>query len=96
MSTPRRTRLGTRLLILVLATLGVLLVLFAASRPSIGRFLAAGLILGSAAVVRYNATTRDDPRRYGRAAQVRSLVWSVLIVVVFVGVSWLLSELITD
>jgi hypothetical protein len=89
-------RLGARLLILLLAALGVLLLLFALSRPSIGRFLAAGLVLGGAAVMRHNARTRDDPARYTRAAQIRSLVWSVAIIVVFVGVSFLLSELISD
>ena len=95
-SARRRSRLGARLLILVLAALGVLLLLLAFSRPSVGRFLAAGLVLGGAAVVRYNAVHRDDPGRYGRAAQVRSLVWSVVIVVVFVGVSLLISELLSD
>ncbi len=92
--TARRLRLGTRLLILALAAGGVLLLVLAVGRPSVGRFLAAGVVLGAAAVVRYNALTRDDPRRYGRAAQIRSLVWSVVIVVVFVGASFLLSELI--
>ena len=92
--TARRLRLGTRLLILALAAVGVMLLVLAVGRPSVGRFLAAGVVLGAAAVVRYNALTRDDPRRYGRAAQIRSLVWSVVIVVVFVGVSFLLSELI--
>jgi multisubunit Na+/H+ antiporter MnhB subunit len=93
---PRRTRLGTRLLILVLAVLGVLLVLFALGRPSAGRFLAGGLLLAAAVVVRYNATRAADPARYSRAAQVRSLVWSVLIAVVFIGVSLLVNELLTD
>jgi hypothetical protein len=53
------------------------------------------LLLGSAAVVRYNDLHRDDPGRYGRSAQVRSLVWSVLIAVVFVGASLLLSQLLS-
>ena len=35
-----------------------------------------------------------DPNRYGRAAQIRSLVWSVVIAVVFVGASLLLSQLL--
>ena len=96
MSEPRRVRLGARLLILLFAALGVLLLLFALSRPSVGRFLAAGLVLGGAAVMRYNAVHRDDPGRYGRSAQVRSLVWSVVIVVVFVGVSMLLSQALGD
>jgi hypothetical protein len=83
-------------MILVLAALGVLLLLLALSRPSAGRFLAGGLVLGAAAVVRYNATRADDPARYGRAAQFRSVVWSVVIAVVFVGVSLLLNELFAD
>jgi len=96
MTPARRLRIGARLLILLLAGLGVVLVLFAFSRPSIGRFMAAGLVLGGAAVVRHNALTRDDPARYTRAAQVRSLAWSVGIIVVFVGVSFVLSEMIGD
>jgi uncharacterized membrane protein YidH (DUF202 family) len=92
----RRSRLGAQLLTAVLGILGAVLLLFALSRPSVGRFLAAGVVLGAAAVVRYNALHRDDPGRYGRAAQIRSLVWSVVIVVVFVGASLLLSELISD
>ena len=63
------------------------MLLFALGRPSVGRFLAAGMLIGAAAVVRYNSLRRDDPGRYGRAAQIRSLVWSVVIVVVFVGAS---------
>jgi hypothetical protein len=90
----RRSRLGSQLLTAVLGVLGALVLLLALSRPSVGRFLAAGMLLGAGAVVRYNALHRDDPGRYGRAAQVRSLVWSVVIVVVFVGVSILLSQLI--
>ena len=73
------------LLTAVLGVLGALVLLFALGRPSVGRFLAAGMLLGAAAVVRYNSLRRDDPARYGRAAQIRSLVWSVVIVVVFVG-----------
>jgi uncharacterized membrane protein YidH (DUF202 family) len=88
----RRSRLGAHLLTAVLGVLGGLVLLLAFSRPSIGRFLAAGLLLGAAAVVRYNDRTRDDPRRYGRAAQIRSVIWSVAIVVLFVGASILLSE----
>ena len=37
--------------------------------------------------MRYNAVHRDDPGAHGRSAQVRSLVWSVVIVVVFVAAS---------
>jgi hypothetical protein len=89
-------RLGTRLLILTLAGLGVLLALLALSRPSTGRFLAAAVLLAAAVVVRYNATRPDDPSRYGRSAQVRSIVWSVVIAVVFIGVSLVINELLTD
>ena len=92
----RRTKLGTRLLILACATFGVLLLLLAFSKPSVGRFLAAGLLLAAAVTVRYNATKAADPARDSRAAQVRSIVWSVVIVVVFVGASWLLNEAITN
>jgi len=52
------------------------------------------MLIGAAAVVRYNSLRRDDPSRYGRAAQIRSLVWSVVIAVVFVGASLLLSQLL--
>jgi len=78
----------------LLVTAGVLVLLFALGRPSVGRFLAAGMLIGAAAVVRYNSLRRDDPGRYGRAAQIRSLVWSVVIAVVFVGASLLLSQLL--
>jgi hypothetical protein len=88
----RRSRLGAQLLTAVLGVLGALVLLLALGRPSVGRFLAAGLLLGAAAFVRYHSLTRDDPARYGRAAQIRSLVWSVAIVVVFVGASILLSQ----
>ncbi len=93
---PRRTRLGTRLAILALATLGVLLLLLAFSRPSAGRFLAAAVLLAAAVVVRYNALRPVDPSRYGRAAQIRSMVWSVVIAVVFIGASLVVNELLTD
>ena len=66
-------RLGARLLILVLAALGVLLLLFAFSRPSVGRFLAAGSS-SAAAVVRYNACTATTPA--ATAAPPRSARWS--------------------
>jgi hypothetical protein len=79
-----------------LGVLGGLLVLFALTRPSVGRFLTAGLVLGAAAVVRYHDLHRDDPDRYGRAAQVRSLYWSVAIVVVFVAASFLLNALLSN
>ena len=91
----RRPRLGARLLILALAALGVLLTLFALSRPSAGRFLAGAALLAAAVVVRYNATRPDDPSRDTRAAQVRSLVWSVVIAAVFIGVSLAVNELLT-
>ena len=43
----------------------------AKARITADQLTALGLVLGAAAVVRYNALTSDDPRRYGRAAQVR-------------------------
>jgi drug/metabolite transporter (DMT)-like permease len=95
-SARRRWGCGPRLLTAILGVLGTLLLLLALGRPSVGRFLAAGAVLGAAAVVRYNAVHRDDPGRYGRAAQIRSIVWSVVIAVVFVGASLLLSELLGD
>jgi uncharacterized membrane protein YidH (DUF202 family) len=79
-----------------LGVLGVVVLLFALTRPSAGRFLAAGLILGAAGVVRYHDLHRDDPDRYGRAAQLRSLYWSVAIVVVFVSASFLVNAVLTD
>jgi hypothetical protein len=94
--TARRARLGTRLLILTLAALGVVLLMLAVSRPSAGRFLAAAALLAGAVVVRYNATRPADPARYGRSAQIRSLVWSVVIAAVFIGVSLAVNELLTD
>ncbi len=94
MSPRRRSRLGARLLTAILGVLGALVLLLAFSRPSVGRFLAAGMLIGAAAVVRDNSLRRDDPSRYGRAAQIRSLVWSVVIAVVFVGASLLLSQLL--
>ncbi len=95
MTPRRRLHLGPLLLTGVLGVLGAVVLLLALGRPSVGKFLAAGLLLGSAAVVRYNDLHRDDPGRYGRSAQVRSLVWSVLIAVVFVGASLLLSQLLS-
>jgi hypothetical protein len=92
----RRLHIGPLLLTGVLGLVGSVVLLFALGRPSAGRFLAAGLLLGAAAVVRYHDLHRDDPRRHDRTAQVRSLVWSVLIAVVFVGASLLLNELLTD
>ena len=96
MSPRRRSRLRAQLLTVVLGVLGSLVLLFAFGRPSVGRFMAAGLLIGAAAVVRYNSLHRDDPERYGRAAQLRSLFWSVAIVIVFVGASLLLSAVLTD
>ena len=75
-----------------LAVFGTLVLLLAAARPSFGRVIAGGLLLGAAAVVRYQDQRRDDPTRYGRAAQIRSIVWSVVIVVVVVGVSVALTQ----
>jgi hypothetical protein len=91
----RRLHLGPLLLTGILGVLGAVVLLLALGRPSVGKFLAAGLLLGSAAVVRYNDLHRDDPGRYGRSAQVRSLVWSVVIAVVFVGASLLLSQVLS-
>jgi hypothetical protein len=76
--------------------LGALVLLFVLARPSAGRLLAAALLLGAAAAVRYHDLHRDDPDRYGRAAQLRSLYWSVAIVVVFVSASFLVNALLTD
>ena len=94
MTRRRRLHLGPLLLTGLLGVLGGLVLLLALGRPSVGRFLAAGLLLGAAAVVRYNDLHRDDPGRYDRGAQIHSLVWSVVIVVVFVGASLLLSQLL--
>jgi hypothetical protein len=47
-------------------------------------------------VVRYRSLHADDPARYGRAAQIRSLVWTVVVIVVFVGASLLLGQLIDN
>jgi multisubunit Na+/H+ antiporter MnhB subunit len=94
--TSRRTPLRTRLLILACAGLGILLLLLAFSKPSVGRFLAAGLLIAAAVTIRVNASRPADPSRYTRAAQLRSVAWSIVIVVVFVGASWLLNEMITS
>ena len=75
-----------------LAVLGTLVLLLAAARFSVGRLIAGGLLLGAAAFVRYRDQRREDPARYSRAAQVRSIVWSVVIVVVVIGVSLALSH----
>jgi uncharacterized membrane protein YidH (DUF202 family) len=75
-----------------LGLLGALVLMYAVARPSITRFLAGSLLLAAAAVVRYQDLHRDDPDRFGHTAQVRSLVWSVVIVVVVVGVSVLLTH----
>ena len=96
MTPRRRSTLGTRLAILCLGALGVLLLVLALTRPSAGRFLSAGLVLGAAAVVRHRMTHAGDPAAYTRADQVRSVVWSVVIAVVFVGASLLLSQLLDD
>ena len=79
-----------------LGLLGSLVVVYAVARPSISRFLAGALLLGAAAVVRHQDAHRDDPGRFGRAAQIRSLLWSLVIVVVVVGVSLLLAHPWTD
>jgi hypothetical protein len=75
-----------------LAVFGTLVLLLAATRFSVGRLIAGGLLLGAAAFVRYQDQRREDPAGYSRAAQVRSIVWSVVIVVVVVGVSVALTH----
>ena len=94
--TARRPKLRTRLLILALITLGVFVLVLAFTRPSVGRFLSAGVLLGAAAVVRFRAVRDADPTKYGRAAQMHSLYWSIVIAVVFVGASFLVNYLLTD
>ena len=94
--TARRPKLRTRLLILALVTLGVLVLVLAFTRPSAGRFLSAGVLLGAAAVVRFRAVRTDDPSKYGRDAQMRSLYWSIVIAVVFVGASLLVNRLLQN
>ena len=94
--TARRPKLRTRLLILALITLGVLVLVLAFTRPSAGRFLSAGVLLGAAAVVRFRALRTDDPAKYGRDAQMRSLYWSIVIAVVFVGASLLINQLLQN
>jgi hypothetical protein len=94
--TARRPKLRTRLLILALITLGVFVLVLAFARPSVGRFLSAGVLLGAAAVVRFRALGDDDPSKYGRAAQMHSLYWSIVIVVVFVGASFLVNRLLQN
>jgi hypothetical protein len=92
---PRPT-LGTRLLILALIALGLFVLVLAFTRPSAGRFLSASVLLGAAGVVRYRSTQPVDPERYGRAAQMSSLYWSIVIAVVFVGASFLVNQLLTN
>ena len=97
--TPRRARdprptLGTRLLILALIALGVFVLVLAFTRPSAGRFMSAAVLLGAAGVLRFRATRPTDPSRYGRAAQLRSLYWSIAIAVVFIGASFLVNRLL--
>jgi hypothetical protein len=90
--TSRMSHLKASVLAGGLAVLGTLVLLLAAARPSVGRLIAGGLLLGAAAVVRYQDQRRDDPTRYGRSAQVRSIVWSAVIVVVVIGVSVALAH----
>ena len=94
--TARRPKLRTRLLILALIGLGVFVLVLAFTRPSAGRFLSAGVLLGAAAVVRFRAVRTNDPTAYGRAAQMHSLYWSIVIAVVFVGASFLVNELLSN
>jgi hypothetical protein len=90
--TSRISHLRAVLLTAGLGTLGVLVLLFAAARPSIGRLLAGGLLLGAAAVVRYQDAHRNDPPREDSGGQWRSLAWTLAIIVVFIGVSVLLTH----
>ena len=94
--TARRPKLRTRLLVLALVTLGVFVLVLAFTRPSVGRFLSAGVLLGAAAAVRFRAVRTDDPSKYGRDAQMRSLYWSIVIAVVFVGASLLINRLLQN
>ena len=75
-----------------LGALGAMVLLLAAVKPSIGRFLAGAVLLGSAAVVRNAARRQADPTRDTRAAQLRSLGWSLAVVAVFVGFSVLVAH----
>jgi hypothetical protein len=54
------------------------------------------VLLGAAAVVRFRAVRTDDPSKYGRDAQMRSLYWSIVIAVVFVGASLLVNRLLQN
>ena len=58
--TTRRPKLRTRLLIIALITLGVFVLVLAFTRPSAGRFLSAGVLLGAAAVIRFRAVRTDE------------------------------------
>jgi hypothetical protein len=46
--------------------------------------------------VRFRALRTDDPAKYGRDAQMRSLYWSIVIAVVFVGASLLINRLLQN
>ena len=94
--TARRPKLRTRLLIIALVALGVFVLVLAFTRPSVGRFLSAGVLLGAAAVVRFRSVRTDDPSKYGREAQMSSLYWSIVIAVVFVGASFLINQLLQN
>ena len=62
-------------------------------RPSARRPPSASYAAG---VLRFRATRPTDPAQYGRAAQLRSLYWSIAIAVVFVGASFLVNKLLTS
>ncbi|MEO6511408.1 MAG: hypothetical protein ABIO16_10485 [Nocardioides sp.] len=94
-ATPRPT-LGTRLLILFLIALGAFVLLLAFTRPSAGRFMSAAVLLGAAGVIRHRALKPADPSKYGRAQQMSSLYWSIVIAVVFIGASFLVNQLLTN
>lgn len=88
----RVSRVRAFMLTSFLGFLGAMVLLFAAVKPSIGRFVAGGVLLGAAAVVRNAARRRDDPTRDTRAAQLRSLCWSLVVVALFVGFSVLVAH----
>ena len=94
--TPPRPTLGTRLLILGLVALGIFVLVLAFTRPSAGRFMSAAFLLGAAAVVRHRATRPVDPEAYGRAAQLRSLYWSIAIAVAFIAASFFVNWVLTN
>jgi hypothetical protein len=86
------SRVRAFLLTSFLGFLGVVVLLLGAVKPSIGRFLAGGVLLGAAVVVRNAARRRADPTPETRADQLRSLFWSLVLVAVFIGFSVLIAH----